>query len=69
MKLTEWYSGDQKPARKGVYQRKGSFCVMFCYWDGLYWYFNGMTEERALNHYRNGEKAWLKGRHWRGVAK
>jgi len=45
MKLTPWFSGDQKPARPGVYERDygDSPCefgsvVWFCRWGGAYWY-------------------------------
>ena len=35
MKLTRWYSGDQKPVRVGVYKRKYSNrTTYYCYWDG-----------------------------------
>jgi len=66
MKLTRWYSGDQKPLRKGVYQVK-SDGVYFSYFDGKN--FNGcwFTTERAA------ENQWSPVCHgklqWRGVAK
>jgi hypothetical protein len=34
MKLTEWYNGDQKPVRVGVYERDYSDCSYFCWWNG-----------------------------------
>ena len=41
MKLTEWYSGEQKPVRVGVYERlmkpMGDLC-MYAYWDGRRWF-------------------------------
>lgn len=39
MKLTPWFSGDQKPVRVGVYQRhyinhKGYIELRYCWWNG-----------------------------------
>ena len=34
MKTTAWYSGDQKPVRVGVYERKYSFGIYCCWWNG-----------------------------------
>ncbi len=43
MKLTPWFTGDQKPVRVGVYQRKNSrheqyvTATHYSYWDGAEW--------------------------------
>ena len=35
MKLTGWYQGDQKPERKGIYERNyESESKWYCYWTG-----------------------------------
>lgn len=35
MKLTPWFSGDQKPVRVGVYERDyGSGKTYYCWWNG-----------------------------------
>lgn len=35
-KLTPWFPGHIKPARKGVYATDASFST-FQYWDGAWW--------------------------------
>lgn len=38
MKKTGWFSGDQKPVRRGVYQRKHlNGEVYYSLWDGMFW--------------------------------
>lgn len=57
MKLTPWFSGDQKPVRPGVYERDyGTRNPWFCHWDGSRWGMSGETSDKAV--------AW---RHWASV--
>ncbi len=52
MKRTKWFSGDETPARVGVYERKyeygedigDGFDVLLSYWDGESW---GFTQCRS----------------------
>jgi hypothetical protein len=39
MKLTDWFPGDVKPVRKGVYQKLCGHGVElgYQYWNGKYW--------------------------------
>lgn len=37
MKLTGWYSADQKPVRIGWYQRWFTDGLYYHYWDGEFW--------------------------------
>lgn len=67
MKLTPWFSGDQKPVRAGVYQRKAEIGTVYAYWDGrcfgLY-AFDKKLAERFKSTY--SENKYLP---WRGVMK
>lgn len=47
MKRTEWFDGKVKPARRGVYERKFSFGVLFSHWNGRYWGFCESTPKDA----------------------
>jgi hypothetical protein len=52
MKKTDWYSGDVKPVRKGLYERKYSVAqAMLDYWDGQRWRY-GQRDMAALNQHR-----------------
>lgn len=45
MKLTPWFTGDQKPVRKGVYQVKcGELGEGFARWLGVRWSYVGFTK-------------------------
>jgi len=37
MKTTGWYSSDQKPVHKGVYQRLFEDHLFWSRWDGMKW--------------------------------
>ena len=37
MKLTGWYSGRQRPARMGMYERSYFEEVYYCHWNGKRW--------------------------------
>lgn len=45
IKLTPWFTGDQKPVRVGVYQRDlyGEDVKAYSYWDGEVWGLYGET--------------------------
>ncbi len=46
-RLTPWFPGDVKPARKGVYERKyphtTTLVATFCLWNGRRWFFGNGT--------------------------
>ena len=73
MKLTPWFSGDQKPVRVGVYQRKNSEyehyipTSHFSYWDGAAWCASAhdMLLARAYSRYVSLSQNLP----WRGVMK
>jgi hypothetical protein len=52
--LTSWYSGTQKPARIGVYERlvdeRGY--VQYNYWTGLRWAIGGHSPDDAMKYSR-----------------
>lgn len=65
-KLTPWFPGDVKPARKGIYQRLYPYDkVQHCYWTGRSWRAgtwhagNSMVVKFASDHQRLS---------WRGLA-
>lgn len=72
MKLTEWYSGDQKPVRVGVYERdyseeyQDNEIGVYCRWDGERWYVYDDSIEASA-------KQWvvttMQSLPWRGIAK
>jgi hypothetical protein len=70
MKLTDWYSGDKKPVRVGVYQRDyGNIGLLYSYWDGGKW---GVGHHKIHVAYRFGFHFSIYAQKqipWRGVAK
>ena len=77
MKLTEWYSGDQKPVRVGVYEKKSKNTKtqsFYHFWDGERWFGGWYTVQRAI---ADQEKFKIleycdddeEPREWRGIAK
>ena len=72
MKLTEWYPGDVKPVRVGVYQQQSGIrpvSIGYQYWDGSFW--NGWfkTAEMAFRFRRSRVSISHQNDPWRGVAK
>lgn len=68
-KVTGWYSGDQVPARKGVYQRDRpqlSSLVMCSYWTGKHWGLLAQDPQRAFL-WRKSRSSFQRAR-WRGLA-
>jgi hypothetical protein len=70
MKLTEWFPGDVKPVRRGVYERDfgdGTHLTFsgFSRWTGSRWAWRGATPDEAAS-----EKAMSinYGLRWRGLA-
>jgi hypothetical protein len=68
--LTPWFSGDVKPAHKGVYQRlydphTETEEVVFCRWDGRSWYCCFGTADLAATE---SLKSPVKCNPWRGLA-
>jgi hypothetical protein len=37
MKLTDWYTPDIKPLRRGVYITRKNDTIYFQYWTGTFW--------------------------------
>ena len=67
MKLTEWYPGDVKPVRVGVYQRRyPNNAIMYCYWNGLFFFAGEYTVNKAIVYKFDTLRQNLP---WRGVAK
>lgn len=72
MKLTPWFKPDQKPRRKGVYQRQSVFkrksAGNYAYWDGKNWYQYGYTPDQALVYFLMNLISVHK-LCWRGISK
>ena len=69
MKLTGWYTGDQKPERVGVYERYDKWWRGQCYsfWNGEHWLRNEHSAKGAAivpDHHISTDQKW----DWRGVA-
>lgn len=67
MKLTKWYSGDQKPVRIGVYVRNTVIGYLYSHWNGKFWGLSSddPTEAEKAKH----EESWCQDYPWCGVAK
>ena len=66
LRLTGWYSGEQKPVRKGVYERDYTIGNSFSYFDGLDWMFFCESVELASKE-RN--RSFTQNHPWRGIKK
>jgi hypothetical protein len=74
MKLTPWFSGDQKPVRPGVYERNyknawdGEFLMgQPSYFDGIYWYAGAWDSEQAVEAWENYVVSDYQSLPWRGI--
>ncbi len=68
-KLTPWFSGDQKPVRKGVYQRvAGSDVHIFNYFNGSKWCV-GHSRSIEGAHKNRKDVSGIQDIPWRGVMK
>lgn len=70
MKLTEWFPGDVKPVRVGVYERSWEngekFDYPYYFWDGKQWRGQGVSREDEM--IRNTVSVF-QNNPWRGLAK
>jgi hypothetical protein len=68
MKLTEWYSGDQKLVRDGPYQRRNEYDeIGYSYFENYLW----SPLYRTLDDARTGDvyESWYQNLPWRGIEK
>lgn len=70
MKVTQWFPGLVKPARKGLYQvlmpRSGEDSVEWCYWDGAWGWAYGTKRWALAKDWRKADGA-IQAKTWRGV--
>jgi hypothetical protein len=67
MNLTEWYPGDVKPVRPGVYQRDwGGGIPVFSKWTGSHWKVCCETVNQAAKERRISSFQFIDP--WRGLA-
>lgn len=64
-KLTPWFPGDVKPARKGVYERDFPNGSLYSRWNGRHWIFGYYAVEHAAT--RVG-KSLYQTKRWRGLS-
>lgn len=69
MKLTPWFTGDQKPVRVGTYQRDFSPAVFWCYWNGEKWSIASNCIETPEFYSQNKYYSEAQNLPWRGVMK
>lgn len=63
-KYTDWFDGDIKPVRKGVYQRYGFGDIVYSYWTGKYW---GMKSGTVASANACRGKSANQNHKWRGL--
>jgi hypothetical protein len=71
MKLTPWFSGDQKPVRVGVYRRNifGKGIASYSYWNGKFWgLYSPMPDVASSLSWKNF-RSKVQNLPWRGVMK
>ncbi len=66
-KVTHWFEGTVKPARRGVYQREVWGEVRYARWDGQKWHLSWATLRQAANYDRGVTGLQVMAR-WRGLA-
>lgn len=67
MKLTPWFSGDQKPVRKGVYQRVFKNKKHYSFFNGMRWFVGSGSPSTARTY--EGWDTSFQNLPWRGVMK
>lgn len=73
-KVTPWFPGAVKPARKGVYQRdyiddvRLIDDIRFNYWDGRNWRWPARSAELAADFNEGWLKSGFQSLPWRGLA-
>ena len=63
---TDWFPGNVKPVRVGVYQRQYDWLLAFSYWDGKHWGWTepGTAKQAAEYRYPQSREQELP---WRGL--
>lgn len=70
-KLTDWYPGDVKPVRVGVYERnfdRPDGERWYSFWDGKHWRFGHFAKHWA-EQYKDEKLSFEQRLPWRGIAK
>ena len=67
MTETGWYTGDQKPVRVGVYERRSGFdgFIYYSWWNGNQWGINCYWAESAQAN--NDNPSQFQNLPWRGL--
>ena len=65
MTKTEWISGDLKPVRVGVYERKYLEDIRYCNWTGEFWCTGAYGVHFAANHCI--DRSFRQDALWRGL--
>lgn len=68
-KVTRWFSGDEKPTRKGMYQIRthsySCYAILYSYWYGKHW---GCFATKCRKPYGD-EESPIQCKEWRGRIK
>ena len=68
-KLTPWFGGHDKPARKGVYMLHSGASVGYQYWNGFRWFAWCNTPDGAVRSKHMPASACFQNDNWRGLTK
>jgi hypothetical protein len=67
MKLTGWYSGDQKPDKENLYQRRLKRRIGYSYFENGYWSTTSANPVRA--EFFRAQRSAYQDLPWRGIEK
>ncbi len=68
--VTQWFH-DEKPMRKGVYERRTPFVgeKSYSYWDGKFWHMSAENASQALRLGKKRSVSNFQNASWRGLCK
>lgn len=66
MKLTDWYTPDQKPTRRGVYITRKNETIYFQYWTGTFWNVRMSNIDKAS---KTKQRSQHQDVYWKGILK
>lgn len=64
MKLTDWYTPDVKPVRRGVYITRKNKNIYFQYWTGTFWNVRMFNIDKASKAKQRSQHQDV---YWKGI--